>query len=61
MRFSIWPAPAQPWDDILEITAHCEQTGWDGVYFVPDSTLGSLSRKKDTCDLFIEQVAPAFR
>ncbi len=33
MRFSIWPTPAQPWDDILEITAHCEQTGWDGVYF----------------------------
>ncbi len=33
MRFSIWPTPAQPWDDIHEITAHCEQTGWDGVYF----------------------------
>ena len=33
MRFSIWPTAAQPWDDILEITAHCEQTGWDGVYF----------------------------
>jgi F420-dependent oxidoreductase-like protein len=33
MRFSIWPSPAQPWDDILDITAHCERTGWDGVYF----------------------------
>ena len=33
MRFSIWPSPAQSWDDILELTAHCEQTGWDGVYF----------------------------
>jgi alkanesulfonate monooxygenase SsuD/methylene tetrahydromethanopterin reductase-like flavin-dependent oxidoreductase (luciferase family) len=33
MRFSIWPTQAQPWDDIYEITAHCEQTGWDGVYF----------------------------
>ena len=33
MRFSIWPTPAQSWDDIHEITAHCEQTGWDGVYF----------------------------
>jgi F420-dependent oxidoreductase-like protein len=33
MRFSIWPTPAQPWDDIHEITTHCEQTGWDGVYF----------------------------
>src|SRR5258708_6288898 len=33
MRFSIWPSPAQSWDEIHEITAHCEQTGWDGVYF----------------------------
>ena len=33
MRFSIWPSPAQSWDEIREITAHCEQTGWDGVYF----------------------------
>src|ERR1700751_4889956 len=33
MRFSIWQTPAQPWDDIYEITDHCERTGWDGVYF----------------------------
>ncbi len=33
MRFSIWPTAAQPWEDILEVTAHCEQTGWDGAYF----------------------------
>jgi F420-dependent oxidoreductase-like protein len=33
MRFSIWPSPARPWDDVLELAAHCEQTGWDGVYF----------------------------
>jgi F420-dependent oxidoreductase-like protein len=33
MRFSIWPSPAQSWDDIHEIAAHCERTGWDGVYF----------------------------
>jgi F420-dependent oxidoreductase-like protein len=32
VRFSIWPAVTQPWDDLYEITAHCEQTGWDGVY-----------------------------
>ena len=45
MRFSIWPSPAQPWADILEISAHCERTGWDGVYFAdhfmpngPDTT-----------------------
>lgn len=33
MRFSIWPSPIQPWDEILELTRHCEATGWDGVYF----------------------------
>jgi F420-dependent oxidoreductase-like protein len=33
MRFSIWPSPANPWDDILELAAHCELSGWDGVYF----------------------------
>jgi F420-dependent oxidoreductase-like protein len=33
MRFSIWPSPAQPWDDIREVAVHCEQTGWDCVYF----------------------------
>jgi F420-dependent oxidoreductase-like protein len=32
MRFSIWPTAAQPWDDIQQTAAHCEQTGWDGVY-----------------------------
>jgi F420-dependent oxidoreductase-like protein len=32
MRFSIWPSAAQPWDAILDIAAHCEATGWDGVY-----------------------------
>jgi F420-dependent oxidoreductase-like protein len=33
MRFSIWPSPARPWSEILELTRHCEATGWDGVYF----------------------------
>jgi F420-dependent oxidoreductase-like protein len=32
MRFSIWPQASSSWDEIHEITAHCEQTGWDGVY-----------------------------
>lgn len=45
MRFSIWPAPTRPWNEILELTQHCEATGWDGVYFAdhfmpngPDAT-----------------------
>ena len=33
MRFSIWPAPNRPWSEILELTQHCEQSGWDGVYY----------------------------
>ncbi len=33
MRFSIWPSPARSWDEIHEITTHCERAGWDGVYF----------------------------
>src|SRR5581483_374257 len=33
MRFSIWPSPVRPWDETLELVQHCEQTGWDGVYF----------------------------
>lgn len=33
MRFSIWPSPGRPWDDVHELAAHCERTGWDGVYF----------------------------
>jgi F420-dependent oxidoreductase-like protein len=41
MRFSIWPFAAQPWADVREIAAYCEQTGWDGVYvadhFMPNS------------------------
>ncbi len=41
MRFSIWPAPHRPWDEILDLAQHCEATGWDGVYvadhFMPNA------------------------
>lgn len=47
MRFSIWPSPARPWDEVLELTRHCEQTGWDGVYiadhFMPNTGDGSVA------------------
>jgi F420-dependent oxidoreductase-like protein len=33
MRFSIWPGPIDPWEEILDLTRHCEAAGWDGVYF----------------------------
>lgn len=45
MRFSIWPSPMRSWGEILELTMHCEATGWDGVYYAdhfmpngPDTT-----------------------
>jgi F420-dependent oxidoreductase-like protein len=41
MRFSIWPSAAQPFDDVLAVARHAEQTGWDGVYvadhFMPNA------------------------
>ena len=33
MRFSIWPTYSDPWDEIVSLVRHCEETGWDGVYF----------------------------
>ena len=29
MRFSYWPSVARTWEEIRDIAAHCEQTGWD--------------------------------
>jgi F420-dependent oxidoreductase-like protein len=41
MRFSIWPSSARQWEEILELTRHCEAGGWDGVYvadhFMPNA------------------------
>jgi F420-dependent oxidoreductase-like protein len=33
MRFSFWPAPSQSFEDVLELTSHAENTGWDGVWY----------------------------
>lgn len=33
MRFSFWPAPSQPYTDVLELARHVEQTGWDGIWY----------------------------
>ncbi len=33
MRFSFWPNPAQPFEDVLALAQHVEQTGWDGVWY----------------------------
>ncbi len=39
MRFSVWPSPAQPVADFLEVARHADSTGWDGVY-VSDHFMG---------------------
>jgi len=46
--------------EVADIVARYQDAGADEL-IVPDLTLGSLERKKDTCDLFIQEVAPAFR
>jgi F420-dependent oxidoreductase-like protein len=33
MQFSIWPSAGWSWDEIFDVAVHCEQAGWDGVYF----------------------------
>jgi len=33
MRFGIWPSPARPYSETLQLVSHCEVSGWDSVYF----------------------------
>ena len=33
MKFSFWPAPMQPYDQVLALAQHVERTGWDGIWF----------------------------
>lgn len=33
MRFSFWPAPMQPYADVLALARHVEATGWDGLWY----------------------------
>lgn len=46
--------------EVTEIIGRYAKAGAD-EFIIPDFTMGSMPRRKDTCDLFIEQVAPAFR
>jgi len=39
MRFSVWPSPAQPTTDLIEVAQHADRSGWDGVY-VSDHFMG---------------------
>jgi alkanesulfonate monooxygenase SsuD/methylene tetrahydromethanopterin reductase-like flavin-dependent oxidoreductase (luciferase family) len=46
--------------EVADIVARYQEAGADEL-IIPDSTLGSMARKKDTCDLFMQEAAPAFR
>lgn len=46
--------------EVTEIIGRYADAGAD-EFIVPDFTMGSLPRRKDTCDQFIEGVAGAFR
>jgi len=46
--------------EVTAIIARYAGAGADEL-IIPDHPLGSMARKKDTCDLFMQQVAPAFR
>lgn len=46
MRFSFWPTPSLPFDQVLDLARHVEQTGWDGLWLAdhfmpnaPDTTV----------------------
>ena len=55
-RASIIGTPAE----VTDIIGQYREAGADEI-IVPDFTLGSVARTKDTCDLFMTEVAPAFR
>jgi F420-dependent oxidoreductase-like protein len=42
--------------EVVDIVAGYEAAGVDEL-IIPDFTMGSIQRRKDTCDLFIEEVA----
>jgi F420-dependent oxidoreductase-like protein len=46
--------------EVTDIVGRYRDAGADEL-IIPDFTLGSMSRRKDTCDLFIEEVAAHFR
>ena len=55
-RATIVGTPAE----VLDIVGQYSQVGLDEL-IVPDFTFGPMERKKESMDLFIEQVAPEFR
>jgi hypothetical protein len=60
--------PTSPWPprivgtpgEVADIVARYREAGADEL-IIPDFTLGPVARAKDTCDLFMQEVAPSFR
>jgi F420-dependent oxidoreductase-like protein len=46
--------------EVVDIIGAYQEAGADEI-IVPDFTMGSMPRRKDTCDLFINEVASNFR
>lgn len=46
--------------EVVDIIGAYQEAGADEI-IIPDFTMGSLSRRRDTCDLFINEVASNFR
>jgi F420-dependent oxidoreductase-like protein len=46
--------------EVVDIVGRYRNAGADEL-IIPDFTMGTMSRRKDTCDLFIEEVARNFR
>ena len=46
--------------EVVDIVGRYRDAGCDEL-ILPDFTMGDLARRKDTCDLFIEEVASHFR
>ena len=46
--------------EVTEILGRYRDAGCD-EFIIPDFTMGSMPRRKETCDLFINEVAPSFR
>jgi F420-dependent oxidoreductase-like protein len=48
MRFSFWPIPRQPWEDVLTLARHVERSGWDGVWYA-DHFMPNTADASDPC------------
>jgi alkanesulfonate monooxygenase SsuD/methylene tetrahydromethanopterin reductase-like flavin-dependent oxidoreductase (luciferase family) len=46
--------------EVSDIIGHYRDSGADEL-IIPDFTMGSMSSRKDTCDLFMQEIAPHFR